>query len=117
MERIDIGYENKAVIIKKGEKATYAFALKNDIINIEVALLPEHAVLSDDLRFSIGFDNGEKETVSIKTAGRSEEWKENVLNNRTVRKFSFEPSNEKEIHFITIESLDAEIVVDQIRIY
>lgn len=85
-----LGYEGKAVEIAKGK--CIVFELNDcpaDSIEVEVRLLPVHPIEGDAIRFQLSFDGRQSPVTDYATHGRSEEWKENVINNQTIRRFRF----------------------------
>jgi hypothetical protein len=112
-----LGYEGKAAGIKKGASFSYAFKKwKKDTLKLEIHLLPNHPVRSDQLRFTVAVDGGIAQAISYETIGGSEEWKENVLRNQAIRKLII-PINKKATHQVVIKALDEGIVIDQILLY
>ncbi len=112
-----LGYEGKAAAIPEGETLAFDFTqIDADSIEVEVALLPNHPVNGKNLRFTLTLDKKHTHTVAYETKGRSEEWKENVLWNRAVRRMTL-PLKERKNHRLTITALDEGVVLDQIRIY
>ncbi len=55
-------------------------------VTVEVSVLPTHPRHSEPLALSLSIDDGDPETLDFTTHGRSEEWKRNVLANRSVRR-------------------------------
>src|SRR5574344_1256451 len=88
-----------------------------EAVEIELCFVPTHPVSGDKLRVKIALD-GEtcEQEISYQTYGRSEEWKENVLNNRAIRKIKL-PLKRAASHRVKITALDNGIVFDQLFIY
>ncbi len=111
-----LGHSGSAIKLEKGETVEYRFqAPVNGNAEVSFYLLPLHAVDGGDIRFETSLDGSAPETHNIKTTGRSEEWKQNVLRNQSVRKSYFKniiPGK----HIIRIKALDEDVVVDQIII-
>ncbi len=114
-----LGYQRGAINIAKGSTVTYNIqADKIKDISIEVALAPNHPVEGTSLRYAIKVDDEEMQEIDFSTQGRSEEWKENVLNNQAKRTSQHRLKNNKEnIHKVTISALDEGVVLDQIKIW
>jgi hypothetical protein len=112
-----LGYEGKAAGINKGTALTYTFdKLKEDSVDIEIHLLPNHPIHGDKLRVAVSLDGSSSTTLSYETKGRSEEWKENVLNNQAKRRVRLALGDSMS-HQLVIEALDEGVVVDQLFIY
>jgi len=111
-----LGHSGSAIILKKGEEVSYNFSSDdNEYVKISIYALPNHAIDGGDKRYSVVLDDEFREEFNIKTTGRSEEWKLNVLRNQSVR--SFTPSKIlKGNHRLKIKALDNDIVLDQILI-
>jgi len=73
-------------------------------------------VNGEKLRFAVSINDSEEQIYEIQTVGRSEEWKENVLTNRTIRAIKYLNSGSDKLQ-INIRALDEGIVLDQILIY
>lgn len=88
----------------KGTPSVTVFALPTNPINNNYSV-----------RYAVSIDNGPMKTVDIKTFGRSEEWKQNVLRNRAERKIemSFLTAGK---HTLKIHSIDPGVILDEIRI-
>ncbi|WP_207515705.1 glycosyl hydrolase 115 family protein [Longitalea luteola] len=83
---------------------------------IIVHTLPTHPINNlYSLRYGVSIDDGPVTVVDLKTVGRSEEWKRNVLSNRAVREISF-PLLQKGRHTLRIYAVDPAVLVDEIRI-
>ena len=112
-----LGYERKAAVMAKNSSLQFNFRSKKVTkIRVEVAMVPTHPIENETLRFMLSLDNGAEQIVDIKTVGRSEEWKENVLTNQSIRKFELKLPR-KTTHTLTIKALDEGIVLDQIQIF
>ena len=112
-----LGYEGKAVAVSKGGSIVFDFeGYDADSMEVEVDLVPTHPIGSKTLRFSLALDNGEPMMEDEATQGRSEEWKENVLWNRSVRRFRL-PMRKNGSCRLTLTALDDGIVVDEVVIY
>ena len=110
----DLGYEGKAVSVKKGKSITFTFPpTDRDSIEIEVRLLPVHPIEGDSLRFQLIFDKRKAPVIDFATQGRSEKWKENVLWNQAVHRCIL-PARRGKNHQLTLTALDEGMVVDQI---
>ncbi|WP_206367348.1 glycosyl hydrolase 115 family protein [Sphingobacterium sp. SGR-19] len=112
-----LGYEGKAVSVAKGEELYYDLKeIQGDSVLVEVRLLPSHPVEGGDIRFAISLGDTATQEISYKTAGRSEEWKMNVLRNQAIRKIRF-PLQGKDKARIRISALDEGVVLDQVLVF
>ena len=112
-----LGYEGKAVHVKKGTELSFDFRLSGqDSVEVEVCLLPNHPVEGNRLRFLLSLDGTDSAPVSYETRGRSEEWKENVLRNQAVRRVVL-PLGGKRKHRLAVRALDDGVVLDRIMLY
>ncbi|MCW3110808.1 MAG: hypothetical protein JWQ09_5314 [Segetibacter sp.] len=92
----------------------YSFTPAKPVVN--VFALPTHPVNDNyRVRYAISIDNGPLKTVDIKTLGRSEEWKQNVLRNRAERKIEMTYMNAGK-HTLKIYVVDPGVILDEIRI-
>lgn len=111
-----LGHSGSALILKKGEEVSYNFSSdENEYVKISIYTLPNHAIDGGDKRYSVVLDNNFREEFNIKTTGRSEEWKLNVLRNQSVRSIIPGKIN-KGNHVLKIKALDNDIVLDQILV-
>jgi hypothetical protein len=84
--------------------------------SINIYALPTHPVNSDyRMRYAISVDNGPVTMVDIKTVGRSEEWKQNVLRNSAIRKIESQLINSGK-HTLRIYMIDPGVILDRIVI-
>jgi hypothetical protein len=84
--------------------------------SVTVFALPTHPVNNNfSVRYAVSIDNGPLKIADIKTFGRSEEWKQNVLRNRAERKIEmpFLPAGN---HILKVYCVDPGVILDEIRI-
>lgn len=88
---------------------------KGDSVEVEIRLLPTHAVEGDSLRFQLRMGRWKSPVTNFETYGRSEEWKDNVLRNYAMRRFvvPIRKNKENTLHFM---ALDEGVVVDKVLI-
>jgi hypothetical protein len=108
---------NDTVAIQKQAFVTYEFAtLKDATAAFTIYTLPTHPLNKEfQMRYAIRIDNEPIEILNFKTAGRSEEWKENVLSNsaqRTIKNKKLTAGK----HTLTIYQIDPGVVLDRIYI-
>lgn len=92
----------------------YTFSVANP--SVTVFALPTHPVNNNySFRYATSIDDGPLKIADIKTFGRSEEWKQNVLRNRAERKIEmpFLPAGK---HILKIYCVDPGVILDEIRI-
>ena len=83
---------------------------------VHVYALPTHPINNNySVSYAVSIDDGPIKTVDIKTFGRSEEWKQNVLRNRAERKIELPFLNAGK-HTLKIYQIDAGVMLDEIRI-
>ena len=110
------GYDSKALSIDKNTQVNYQLNIKNEqAVIIEIAVAPNHPTEGKKIRFAVSFNNGTEQIIDYHTEGRSEEWKENVLNNQAIRKISFNITKAGK-QVLSIKALDEGVVIDQIKI-
>lgn len=83
---------------------------------VTVFALPTHPINNNySLRYAVSIDKGPLKMVDIKTFGRSGEWKQNVLRNRSERKIAM-PFLKAGKHTLKIYAVDPGLILDEIRI-
>jgi len=83
---------------------------------VTVFALPSHPLHNGyRVRYGVSVDGGPVQVVDIKTFGRSEEWKQNVLRNRAGRSISL-PMLKRGRHTLRIYAVDGGVILDEIRI-
>lgn len=111
-----LGHSMSAIMLHKGATVGYEIETDNSgEAELHVALIPTHSSTGGELRYSIAIDNEEAQIVSIKTVGRSEQWKKNVLRGQALHT-TLHNITKKGKHVITITALDDEIFVDQLML-
>ena len=111
-----LGYQRGAIHLEKGTSITYEVnTTLPDSIAVTVALAPNHPVEGTQIRYAVSVDEERFHEVDYHTVGRSEEWKENVLNNQAIRTTHHKVNHGKRMK-LTIKALDEGVVVDQIKI-
>lgn len=92
------------------------FTLASATPYVTVYALPTHPVNNNfSLRYALSIDEGALKIVDIKTAGRSGEWKQNVLRNRAERIIAM-PFLKAGKHTLKIYAVDPGVILDEIRI-
>jgi len=83
---------------------------------VTVFALPTHPLHNAyRVRYGVAVDGGAVQVVDMKTFGRSEEWKQNVLRNRAERTLTF-PVLKSGRHTLRIYAIDGGVILDEIRI-
>lgn len=95
----------------------YRFATAGDgETQLRLVAVPEHPLTAANrVRFAVSLDGGAPEVVDTTTAGRSEQWKEDVLSNMAVRAWRvgrLAPG----MHTLTVHALDPGVVLDRIDV-
>ncbi len=84
--------------------------------SVIVFTLPTHPINNNySARYAVSIDDGPLKIVDIRTFGRGEEWKQNVLRNRTERKIEM-PFLKAGKHTLKIYAVDPGVLLDEIRI-
>lgn len=103
--------------ISKNPTLEYEFTItKADSALVRLYLLPIHPADShNDLRIAVSIDDDVLQIFNIKTEGRSDAWKQNVMRNQTIVKmpWKFQMSGK---HKLTIFAVDSDIIIDQLMI-
>jgi hypothetical protein len=92
------------------------FTLTSTTPVVTVYALPTHPLNNNfSLRYAVSIDQGPLKIVDLKTVGRSEEWKQNVLRNRAERIIQM-PFLKAGKHTLKIYAVDPGVILDEIRI-
>ena len=115
-----LGYAGKAVSVAQHSTVEYQFRKTStrDSAWIGVAVAPNHPVSGKAIRYQL-FVNGEPvQILEFHTAERSEEWKQNVLRNQSVRiiPVALQPAKKGSIT-IGIKALDEGVILDQVKLW
>jgi len=83
---------------------------------VAVYTLPTHPLNTRfSMRYGVRMDDGPIKIADAKTAGRSEEWKQNVLRNSAIRTLTF-PALFSGKHMLKIYAIDPGVILDRITI-
>lgn len=85
-----------------------------DSVWVEVHVLPVHPINEKSLRYRISIDGENPVIMDVRTEGRSEEWKRNVLYNRSVRTVAFPAPRNRARHRLLIEPVDETIYLQKV---
>lgn len=111
-----LGYSGQAVALEKGTSFSFALpAIVEDSITVELRLLPTHPVTGKSLRLSVSLDDSKGQSIDYRTYGRSEEWKQNVLRNQSIRILKL-PTKRGKAQQLNILASDEGVIVDEIII-
>lgn len=92
----------------------YSFTESNP--SVTIFALPTHPLNNNhSVRYAVSIDDSPLKLVDIRTVGRSEEWKQNVLRNRAERKIEM-PFIKAGEHSLKIFCVDPGVIIDEIRI-
>ena len=110
-----LGYESGAIQLVPNEVVSYEFVAPQDVdsVIVELHLLPSHSVDGKHAELEVTFDRKDAVVVNYRTEGRSEEWKENVLNNQAVKTVTLAIRRGKK-QSLQVKTAYEGIVVDQI---
>ena len=113
-----LGYEGGAVLLQKGKDIVFDLPpLPHDTLTVELRLLPTHAIKGDSLRLALRLDNTTLPPLNFETYGRSEEWKQAVLRNQSVRRITLPLRSTHKPHRLLLRPLDEGLILDQIVLY
>lgn len=129
-----LGYTQRAICLSAGDSVVFEWdpssskkpapteqgvgysLFSGDTLTIAVALLPTHPVEESGLRFCVTLNDASSLPIAYHTQGRSEAWKKNVLQNRTIKiiRLPYHPKNGKQQ--LVFKALDEGIVLDDIAV-
>lgn len=117
IEHPGLGRSGKAIELPKGEAVSFGLGkLKGDSVTVVLSFLPNHPIVDGEgLKFAVSLDGTGAQTADYSTQGRSEEWKENILNMRAQRRFTF-PLNSRKTHTLSITALTEGVILDEVEI-
>jgi hypothetical protein len=100
--------------VKKMPMVSYNFfTFTASAADINIYTLPTFPLnRSFEMRYAVSVDNGPVTVLNFKTAGRSEEWKQNVLSNSAVRKVNIKSLNAGK-HQLHIYMIDPGVILDR----
>lgn len=113
-----LGYSRRAAGLPMDESLCYNIRNEaiSDSVSVKLKLLPNHPIDSTEgLRISVSVDDCLPVTVDYATTGRSEEWKENVLANQSVKQITL-PVNKGNVHILKVMALTEGVILDTIEI-
>lgn len=112
-----LGRSGRAIGIPEGKSVSYTIPADGaESLSITLSFLPNHPMIDGGgLKVSVSCNGGKAQAADYSTQGRSEEWKENMLNNRATRTFTFPVSKGKD-NTITITALTPGVILDEIEI-
>ncbi len=117
IEHFGLGISGHAIEIPNGKSAIYHIpASETDSITVKLNFLPNHPVNeSEGLKFAVSLNNGNPYILDYSTKGRSEEWKENILNGRATETVVFH-SSKNVGNELKITAMTDGIILDHIEI-
>ena len=111
-----LGYSGQSAKLPKGKTLSFTLDVAlPDTVVVQLYFVPTHPI-ENDLRVRVTFDDEDLGTVSYKTQGRSEEWKQNVLRNQSVKDMICKPAKRSN-HQLKITALDDGIILDRIQAF
>lgn len=121
-----LGYEGKAAGIAKNTELGFEFSdkilssgkysgkkIEGDSVTIELRMVPTHPMDDKKLRIALSLDGGEAVVREYQTAGRSEQWKVNILQSQARIRITL-PIAKMKKHRIVVKALDEGVVLDQV---
>ncbi len=117
IEHPGLGRSGKAIELPKGEAVSFDLGkLKGDSVTIVLSFLPNHPIVDGEgLKVAVSLDGSGEQTADYSTQGRSEEWKENILNMRAKRRFTF-PLKGRKAHSLSITARTEGVILDEVEI-
>ena len=117
IEHPGLGRSGKAIELPKGEAVSFDLGkLKGDSVTIVLSFLPNHPIVDGEgLKVAVSLDGSGEQTADYSTQGRSEEWKENILNMRAQRRFTF-PLKGRKAHSLSITARTEGVILDEVEI-
>ena len=117
IEHPGLGRSGKAIELPKGEAVSFDLGkLKGDSVTIVLSFLPNHPIVDGEgLKVAVSLDGSGEQTADYSTQGRSEEWKENILNMRAQRRFTF-PLKGRKAHSRSITARTEGVILDEVEI-
>ena len=117
IEHPGLGRSGKAIELPKGEAVSFDLGkLKGDSVTIVLSFLPNHPIVDGEgLKVAVSLDGSGEQTADYSTQGRSEEWKENILNMRAQRRFTF-PLKGRKAHSLSITARTEGVIRDEVEI-
>ena len=115
---LGLGASIRAMPVPKGCNVTYKFTqtfAAQQSVTVEVHMLPTHPI-NEQQRFTLSLDGSAPQTFTYDTEGRSEQWKQNVLQNYATVIAQLPVSRTAGEHSLRFEALDEGVVVDEIFI-
>jgi hypothetical protein len=108
---------DSASIRTNNARLSYTFySLSESDAKLSVYTVPTHPLnKSFSMRYAVSVDSSALTIVDFKTFGRSEEWKQNVLQNQAMREINLGPLKPG-IHSLTIYAIDPGVMVDRMTI-
>jgi len=106
----------QAQILKNPSLEYNFYTLNSADANINVYSIPTHPLSKQyEMRYAVRIDDGPINVLNFKTAGRSEEWKSNVLRNYAIKSVSV-PLLKPGAHKLSIYMMDPGVILDRIFI-
>ena len=85
-------------------------------MTVILSFLPNHPIVEGEgLKVAVSLDASAPVVADYSTQGRSEEWKENVLNNRATRRFTL-PCPQGRKPTLTITALTDGVILEEIEV-
>lgn len=115
-----LGYSESAMELNKSQESFVRYVFKPEDakkVTVYLAFIPTLPIEDDKLEVEVKTSDSDKTTViQYATYGRSEEWKVNVLWNRSIKKVPLNINLSKDTHFIEIRPLTEGILLDDVYV-
>lgn len=112
-----LGHTGHAIEIPEGNTVVYTVSPSDsDSLKVALNFLPNHPVREGEgLKVAVSFGGGKPQELDYSTKGRSEEWKDNILNGRAVRRVTF-PVGGIQKGELKVKALTEGVILDWIEV-
>ncbi len=115
-----LGYSESAMELNQSQESFVRYVFKPEEakkVTVYLAFIPTLPIEDDKLEVEVKTSDSDKPAlIQYATYGRSEEWKVNVLWNRSIKKVPLNINPSKDTHFIEIRPLTEGILLDDVYV-
>ena len=115
-----LGYSESVMELNKSQESFVRFVFKPEEakkVSVYLAFIPTLPLEGDKLEVEVKTSDSDKPAViQYATYGRSEEWKVNVLWNRSIKKVPLDIKTSKDTHYIEIRPLSEGVLLDDVYV-
>lgn len=115
-----LGYSESVMELNKSQESFVRFVFKPEEakkVTVYLAFIPTLPLEGDKLEVEVKTSDSDKPAViQYATYGRSEEWKVNVLWNRSIKKVPLDIKTSKDTHYIEIRPLSEGVLLDDVYV-